>query len=1034
MVTLVALAEPTFSATYRVPSEYATVQRAIDAASPGDTVLVAPGVYTACDNGPCLPQVADLFTGLTLLSEGGPHETTLRSDAQTGGWAVVDASSLGPGGAEIRGFRIASTDSLRAGISALLSKRLVVVDCLFEDIGNSGIVMNTNAIGGYLEVQDCVFRRCSEPEGRGSGVDALDADVLIERCTFDSCTTSPISVSGENHESGIVRECVVRNNNSPGSMCVVSRFRDLIVEDCWFEGNHAAYPGGALVVTSTSSQSDFTVRDCVFLNNSSESRSGALAWGLGARGDLIGNTFVGNYSTGPQGPSAVVFRGQGLIQNNVFAWTSGYEALWVVGPATGGCNVFWANEGGDFDEGYTPEPTDRFVDPSFCDRESGDLSLLSNSFCLPEFSVGCGLIGAVGEGCPASLTRVSTYPVDLSVVVDGDSLMTPLTYDWPPGSVHTLGTSTPQRVGPGARYVFQAWSDTGAAWHGVMAEDPPRSYQAAFGAEYHLTMVESPNGVITPAGGWKAARDSILIEAVPDSGYGFLGWTGEGEGSYTGTRLVGRIVMNGPIVQTPNFSPNRLLSMNAEPGGTVLPPTGVFPQGSTITIQAFADSAFEFAGWTGEGAGSYTGPEATFEILIQGDISQTAHFSPLAPYPLTMVAELGGWVTPESGLYLDGTQLWIDATPDDYHEFVSWTGEGPGSYTGGLETVQITVQGPVTQVAHFVSSQSFPLTIIEDPGGAVSVPSGDYPAAEPLAVEAIPDPDHRFVGWVGEGAGAYCGTDPAIVLWLEGPVTQRAVFVPDGSGYEFTISASDMDPFAQRDSPTGTLRTLYLWAVCNYGGISAFEAEVVGSLAPLGFTPAPDVLSLGSGSHLYLSAPICLTSPPTSRVLGSWLVWDDGGTLCLGPTPQGVLGPEDCHSELIYRWSDARMSGFSSSAEPPCVIGTFGCSGNPVSAPLAVLPIPDRTTFSMVRPNPFAGSSRLDFALATPGVVSFSIYDVSGRLVRTLVDGVMPAGYHTLDWDGRSGTGGRVSAGVYFARFHADGLSQVRKVVYLQAR
>ena len=62
-VLVPALAGSAHSATLRVPGEYATIQAGIDAASAGDTVLVAPGTYTECDGGPCLGAVLKLREG-----------------------------------------------------------------------------------------------------------------------------------------------------------------------------------------------------------------------------------------------------------------------------------------------------------------------------------------------------------------------------------------------------------------------------------------------------------------------------------------------------------------------------------------------------------------------------------------------------------------------------------------------------------------------------------------------------------------------------------------------------------------------------------------------------------------------------------------------------------------------------------------------------------------------------------------------------------------------------------------------------------
>ncbi len=59
------------------------------------------------------------------------------------------------------------------------------------------------------------------------------------------------------------------------------------------------------------------------------------------------------------------------------------------------------------------------------------------------------------------------------------------------------------------------------------------------------------------------------------------------------------------------------------------------------------------------------------------------------------------------------------------------------------------------------------------------------------------------------------------------------------------------------------------------------------------------------------------------------------------------------------------------------------------------------------------------FALDRPTAVRLRIYDAAGRLVRTLVDGVRPAGSHTAFWDGRDDAGRNAASGAYVCRLEA---------------
>ncbi|HGY56554.1 MAG TPA: T9SS type A sorting domain-containing protein [Caldithrix abyssi] len=64
-------------------------------------------------------------------------------------------------------------------------------------------------------------------------------------------------------------------------------------------------------------------------------------------------------------------------------------------------------------------------------------------------------------------------------------------------------------------------------------------------------------------------------------------------------------------------------------------------------------------------------------------------------------------------------------------------------------------------------------------------------------------------------------------------------------------------------------------------------------------------------------------------------------------------------------------------------------------------------------PNPFNPTTTIAYELATTENISLKIYDVLGREVKTLVNGVVPAGKHTISWDGTNNAGNKVSSGVY---------------------
>jgi hypothetical protein len=88
------------------------------------------------------------------------------------------------------------------------------------------------------------------------------------------------------------------------------------------------------------------------------------------------------------------------LRNNIIASSVGGAAVEREsgGLIESGCNVFWDNPGGHARD-FALGSTDRVVDPLLCDPENDDLELMEGSPCLPEHSKGCGLIGALGQGC-----------------------------------------------------------------------------------------------------------------------------------------------------------------------------------------------------------------------------------------------------------------------------------------------------------------------------------------------------------------------------------------------------------------------------------------------------------------------------------------------------------------------------------------------------------------------------------------------------------------------------------------------------------
>jgi hypothetical protein len=247
-------------------------------------------------------------------------------------------------------------------------------------------------------------------------------DFLMDSCTVENCssTSGPIRAGGSpgsTLHTAVVRNSEFRNNSGDGFGGAVSiagdAYIETTVEDCWFEGNQAPGAGGLSIAMEYGTA---RVQGNVFWDNHSVAGDamGGGALLSASHVYVTGNTFhacsqVASYCGGAAlvvGESPYVW-----IDNNIFSANVGSEAVWRgpgVGTLSTSCNVFWANVDGNA-SGFELDETDRIVDPLFCDPENWDLTLAANSPCLPENSGGCGLIGALGQGCGGVAIRSESW-------------------------------------------------------------------------------------------------------------------------------------------------------------------------------------------------------------------------------------------------------------------------------------------------------------------------------------------------------------------------------------------------------------------------------------------------------------------------------------------------------------------------------------------------------------------------------------------------------------------------------------------------
>lgn len=83
-------------------------------------------------------------------------------------------------------------------------------------------------------------------------------------------------------------------------------------------------------------------------------------------------------------------------------------------------------------------------------------------------------------------------------------------------------------------------------------------------------------------------------------------------------------------------------------------------------------------------------------------------------------------------------------------------------------------------------------------------------------------------------------------------------------------------------------------------------------------------------------------------------------------------------------------------------------------------------------PNPFNPDTRIRYDLAESGSPAIEVFDIGGRLIRTIAPGYQNAGSHDVRWDGKDESGRQVPSGPYFYRLRSGGTVQTKKMIVLR--
>jgi len=257
-----------------VPSQYPTIQSAIDDCNDGDVVIVAPGIYTGTGN----RDIDFLGKAITVRSTGGPENCIIDCQA-----TIEDMhrgfyfhTSEGPGSI-LDGFTITNGvayygGGLRCGGSSPIIRRCRIIGNYSRWRDGGGIFCESNSSPQILD--SIVMENVADDDGGGICCEQ-SSNAIISNCVISNNTAARDGggvVSWYSSEV-MLKNCVLAGNHAGRNGGGLEAFHDSpVLFNCLIVGNSAPEGGGAQVFDSP----NFTLSNCTIANNTAGWRGGAI--------------------------------------------------------------------------------------------------------------------------------------------------------------------------------------------------------------------------------------------------------------------------------------------------------------------------------------------------------------------------------------------------------------------------------------------------------------------------------------------------------------------------------------------------------------------------------------------------------------------------------------------------------------------------------------------------------------------------------------------------------------------------------------
>jgi len=257
---------------------------------------------------------------------------------------------------------------------------------------------------------------------------------------------------------------------------------------------------------------------------------------------------------------------------------------------------------------------------------------------------------------------------------------------------------------------------------------------------YYLNMSVTPLGAgdLAPGNGYYYAGSKVAISEKPNIGYAFSGWSGFGNGNYTGPNQTAIIEMNSNITEYAKYVKLVKIFVNATYNGIPVYVNSALNTTTNGTIYLMPNIKYtisfpEYVTFSNGTRYAFKSLQDNCGISISPNSNSTTFVSSYANYNCKFMANYTkqyyltiysnnttmGTVTPSGGWYNKGNTVEISATPLSGYAFSDWQGSGAGSYSGTNNPANVIIEGPISEEAFFTIAPVYNPTSYNGSGNVI---------------------------------------------------------------------------------------------------------------------------------------------------------------------------------------------------------------------------------------------------------------------------------------------------------------------------